>query len=377
MSDLSPYELQRLENIKRNNAALAALGLTGPICAQSGGPPPKKKAKKKKKPKPQERRSPERPTRTSARLRGASAPKYDGEKVIGLDDGDAVGTDEEDEEPAIDYEQMPVEPQHLDDAEFEVYVALRAWRLARCRELQTEAYKICQNRTLCELVRRRRNDAAFGAGAPKPLATGFGLEPATDEYREEVLEVWGIGPSKVETCALTKQPLFVATSVKVLTEAAAADCPEMLTVLDRHEKKLQASRDSAKAEAAAAEAETEPADGDAAAAEGEAEGGVAAAAASEGGVAAAAESTAAACSPPVRMAFAAAPLNRGSRNAQADEATSPPAESSSTTSTTTSGGGGGGSAGTGSRAAADDKKPPLTLQSFFVPKHKRKAEAMA
>ena len=29
-----------------------------------------------------------------------------------------------------------------------------------------------------------------------------------------------------------------------------------------------------------------------------------------------------------------------------------------------------------SRAAADDK-PPLTLQSFFVPKHKRKAEAMA
>ena len=45
MSALSPYELQRLENIKRNNAALAALGLTGPICAQSGGPPPKKKAK--------------------------------------------------------------------------------------------------------------------------------------------------------------------------------------------------------------------------------------------------------------------------------------------------------------------------------------------
>ena len=229
MSDLSPYELQRLENIKRNNAALAALGLTGPICAQSGGPPPKKKAKKKKKPKPQERRSPERPTRTSARLRGATAPKYDGEKVIGLDDGDAVGTDEEDEEPAIDYEQMPVEPQHLDDAEFEVYVALRAWRLARCRELQTEAYKICQNRTLCELVRRRRNNAAFGAGAPKPLATGFGLEPATDEYREEVLEVWGIGPSKVETCAFTKQSLFcvvvAASSTTLLTKAAAVRLP--------------------------------------------------------------------------------------------------------------------------------------------------------
>ena len=230
MSDLSPYELQRLENIKRNNAALAALGLTGPICAQSGGPPPKKKAKKKKKKKkPQERRSPERPTRASARLRGASAPNYDGEKVIGLDDGDAVGTDEEDEEPAIDYEQMPVEPQHLDDAEFEVYVALRAWRLARCRELQTEAYKICQNRTLCELVRRRRNNAAFGAGAPKPLATGFGLEPATDEYREEVLEVWGIGPSKVETCAFTKQSLFcvvvAASSTTLLTKAAAVRLP--------------------------------------------------------------------------------------------------------------------------------------------------------
>eukprot|EP01052_Picozoa_sp_SAG31_P069910 SAG31_NODE_28746_length_405_cov_1.352941_1_plen_69_part_01 len=65
--------------------------------------------------------------------------------------------DEEIQKPR-DYSVMPVDPEMLDDAEFEVYIAMRAWRLEQKRFLDIEAYKICQNRTLCELIRRRRND---------------------------------------------------------------------------------------------------------------------------------------------------------------------------------------------------------------------------
>lgn len=71
----------------------------------------------------------------------------------------------------------------LDDHEYLVYVKLRAWRLARKRELMIEPYKICQNRTLCELIRRRRNDAAYGVG-------GVG------KVESDLLECWGLGPSK-------------------------------------------------------------------------------------------------------------------------------------------------------------------------------------
>lgn len=35
---------------------------------------------------------------------------------------------------------------------------MRKWRLLRSRELDIEPYKVFQNRTLCELIRHRRND---------------------------------------------------------------------------------------------------------------------------------------------------------------------------------------------------------------------------
>ena len=181
----------------------------------------------------------------------------------------------------MDYTQLPIEPEQvrlsslfpltfltfpsrfsrffvtfllwhqMDDFEFETYIALRAWRLQKCRsialernEKRYEAYKICQNRTLCELVRRRRNDAAFAKDRPKALSTGFGAEKMSDDFRTQVLSVWGIGPSKVDTY-----------------------CPEMCEVLDDNAQKLQKSRDLPAALAAAAAAAAEAGDGAAAAAE--------------------------------------------------------------------------------------------------------------
>ncbi len=174
------------------------------------------------------------------------APDYQAERVIGdagVDDED----EDEDEQKPVDYSVLPVEPEHLDDPEFEVYVALKAWRLRKCREMAVqrgetryEAYKICQNRTLCELVRRRRNDPQFAINVPKPLATGFGREEVSQAFKDQVLEVWGIGPSKVE--------LY---------------CPEMVEVLDENFEKLQSSRDGKESEvdqdAAAASVDPTPA----------------------------------------------------------------------------------------------------------------------
>ena len=79
---------------------------------------------------------------------------------------------------------MPNEPEQLDDEEFQVYVSLKAWRLKRKNELEIEPYKICQNKTLCNIIRRRRNDANFAMGEDTAL------------IEKDLLSVWGIGPSK-------------------------------------------------------------------------------------------------------------------------------------------------------------------------------------
>lgn len=261
MSDLSEYEQLRLDNIKRNQAQLAALGLLGSLSSLVGAAPPKPKrrprlseeekaAKKaaREAEKAQRRANPTPASRSSGRLRGAKAVDYGAEKVHGNSDGEEEDGDEGEELP-LDYAAMPIEPEQLDDFEFETYIALRAWRLQKCRsialernEKRYEAYKICQNRTLCELVRRRRNDTAFAKDRPKALMTGFGAEPTSAEFREQVLEIWGIGPSKVD-----------------------AYCPEMCEVLDDNGGKLQHSRDLPAALAAAAAAAAAAEGGEAAA----------------------------------------------------------------------------------------------------------------
>jgi hypothetical protein len=78
------------------------------------------------------------------------------------------------------------EARELDDHEFEVYVVLRAWRLKKSRALDKEPYKVFQNRTFCEAIRRRRNDVTWGSAATR------------DERAAQLLECWGIGAKKTE-----------------------------------------------------------------------------------------------------------------------------------------------------------------------------------
>ena len=174
--DLSAYERLRFENIKRNEAFLASLGLDSikPVVkAKPSAEVAARKAKARK-----ERiasRVAEEPSRRSSRLAGV--------KTVVLEEASEEEEEEEEEEAkGIDYAEMPSEPQELDDSEFQVLIRLRKWRLDRCRELQTEAYKIFQTRTLCEAIRRRRNDELFG--------------------KDEIVEwtdIWGIGPGKIRT----------------------------------------------------------------------------------------------------------------------------------------------------------------------------------
>ena len=94
---------------------------------------------------------------------------------------------EEDEDgesgPVLDYDVWPHESAELDTKEFLIYVKLRAWRLEKKNELECEPYKICQNRTLCELIRRRRNDPKWAS-------------PNSPTLEVELVECWGVGPAK-------------------------------------------------------------------------------------------------------------------------------------------------------------------------------------
>lgn len=186
--DLSDYERLRMENIKRNEAFLASLGL------DSIGIKPalqKKFAKvddevaaikaRSNKERTQHHRRAEEPVRRSSRIAGVKQADEEKEgerkKELGTEP-----VEEEQGDVAIDYEIMPEMPEQLDDCEFQTLINLRKWRLARCRELQTEAYKIFQTRTLCEAIRRRRNDPSFGTGDIVVWT-----------------EIWGIGSGKIRT----------------------------------------------------------------------------------------------------------------------------------------------------------------------------------
>ncbi len=181
MNDLSPYELARLERIKRNENRLKELGLFKPNPKPKTKPKPAATTVRKRKQQPSSA-----PTRSSRRLRALK----EGNEKIENDDDSINNVDAEDtatvlvDEDTVDYERMPDEPERLDDEEFQVYVSLRAWRLGRKNELEIEPYKICQNRTLCELIRRRRNDVKFAKGKD------------VNEIESDLLSVWGIGPSK-------------------------------------------------------------------------------------------------------------------------------------------------------------------------------------
>ena len=179
-NDLSPYELARLERIKRNEDRLRGLGLIDNPALKKPKVTPAKKVQKKR-----VTRTTSVPTRSSKRLKQLEG--YGNNSIGEEDDEDATPITPDVDDIKVDYlNSTPKEPEQLDDHEFQVYASLRAWRLRRKNELEIEPYKICQNRTLCELIRKKRNDSTF--------LTDQGDQNNTVE--DQLLSVWGIGPSK-------------------------------------------------------------------------------------------------------------------------------------------------------------------------------------
>lgn len=220
-NDLSPYELARLERIRRNEERLRSLGLF-----ENGGKSSffsttqtqhlskvsSAKGKGENSSRQKRKQLSSVPTRSSRRLKEAKGRKDGQEYATSQSENnierDAIiseeGTPEPtnnniDKEKGLEYDSMPKEPEDLDDDEFQVYVSLRAWRLRRKNELDVEPYKICQNRTLCELIRKRRNDAQFCSfKLDNDANTPEGNVASVDEsvVEKSLLSVWGIGPSK-------------------------------------------------------------------------------------------------------------------------------------------------------------------------------------
>ena len=121
----------------------------------------------------------------------------------------------------------------------------------RCRELDIEPYKIFQNRTLCELVRHRRNDvhwaaSSSGDGGVTELAADTSsntLEPLTSPVvsttdisapastsndgtlsaqlsynaviAEALTDCWGVGPAKVKEGGFGWEALEVLNSSEI------------------------------------------------------------------------------------------------------------------------------------------------------------------
>lgn len=179
-NDLSAYELARLERIKRNESRLRDLGLIRdePKMKRSVVDDQVKKGVAKRK-----RQKLSVATRSSKRLQGLKEDDHilHVEEVLKVEDNSGK---EDVVEGEVNYATMPQKPEELDDNEFQIYAKLRAWRLRRKNELEVEPYKICQNRTLCELIRRRRNNSAFASLLPD------------EANNQDLLSVWGIGPSK-------------------------------------------------------------------------------------------------------------------------------------------------------------------------------------
>ena len=175
-NDLSPYENERLKRIKRNEERLRSLSLLSIIPKK----PIAKQIEKKRADPRTRKRNPSAPTRSSKRLKNLKEGKKIEEEVLydSLSEEDVIIAPEH----KVNHDMMPHQPEELDDHEFQVYVSLRAWRLRRKNELEVEPYKICQNKTLCYLIRMRRNDDDFAS--------------TDDAIEEDLLSVWGIGPSK-------------------------------------------------------------------------------------------------------------------------------------------------------------------------------------
>ena len=81
-------------------------------------------------------------------------------------------------------------------------------RSIRSRELEFEAYKIFQNRSLLEFVRRRRNDAMWAA------------QRTHADQLADLEDVWGVGPSKAMEGGFAGEAIAVLSGEAVAAHGA-------------------------------------------------------------------------------------------------------------------------------------------------------------
>jgi len=197
---LSAYELVRQATIARNNEKLEELGL-GPsgsavLTSTSANSPPLQK-KRKKPPAVRE------PTRKSTRSKHAPdvyvVEESDNGKVrVGGRDAAALEAEAEPITKEIDLDDLPIEKDMLLEYEQGVYEELRAARNAKARAMERSMFIVCNDRSLCEMVRTLPTSAEelvelFGMGPKKVAAHGTmllaTLEPHLDRLRAEH-ETW-------------------------------------------------------------------------------------------------------------------------------------------------------------------------------------------
>jgi hypothetical protein len=191
--DLSEYEKIRYENIQRNNEFLRQLGLS--VRSEKNNVNGEEKKIKDANKNELIIRKKKRERNNLQQLQEIN-PKRRSSRIILKDQNlsyDNVNNTNEDENEnkddnkedifSIDYDNYsPQVIEELDDFEFLIFVLLRKWRLIKCKELEIEPYKIFQNRTIIEVIRRRRNNINWCK---------------YDTIYNDLLECWGIGPSKV------------------------------------------------------------------------------------------------------------------------------------------------------------------------------------
>jgi len=217
MDDLSEYERIRLQNINRNAAFLSSIGFTNNNHGNNNNQfkineievIEEKSKSKRKRNEISNNKKIEIPTRISRRLQEQQLLKDkvvikldiitndDLKNVRNVNNVDELvvnnnNNDNDDDNDNINYDMIPNHPSQLDDYEFEVYVVCKAWRLEKSHEKNIESYKIFHNDTLCDMIRRKRNNTNWGNR----------IDDNTNEIRnenevsKELQECYGIGPSK-------------------------------------------------------------------------------------------------------------------------------------------------------------------------------------
>jgi len=250
VDDLSSYERKRLERVQLNQQRLKKLGI---VKVKRTIIPRKRKSSSS---------SPKKPTRYSKRVRckfeeeekeivakeeeeKEIAAKEEEEKEIAAkeeEEKEIAAKEEEEKEIAakeeenikdddkgeklsssnvgddgfivVDYTRLwPKTPEELDDDEFEILKFLRLWRLIGKNEIIVEPFKICDNRTLCELIRRKRNNSNWASSTSDNAVAditqcyGIGLHRAKE-----------LGPEMIQIIENdVNQPLFTSSRKRSVT----------------------------------------------------------------------------------------------------------------------------------------------------------------